>query len=348
MANIDRRTFNYLMTLLESMPPPAWREEIYVESPYITIENLDGELVLSPSRKGAEIILNNIQQSLGLVKKRDSGNNCYVVVGADVAKALQIFQWLVRRSWKRKDITALWALIYVAKVKGWGEKPIPLSTVAELSLLEPELCTTLVQETISRNVGGGKLTVEGNECISISKSMVEEALRALLTSIPTWSEELVMNSLCSRPNSSVADIYKQLSVYGFSIRSIYKLVEKLKAAGFIVRLRYQRVSPKGPMREILAANCQNCFYGYTTQERCFQDTFRQVEAIMSRRYGKELNTDERMKLYKSLTLIPYSSRILRRILTILQTMEQVDRFAKEAHIMTVLKKFEEAHGVKFS
>jgi len=326
------------------MPPSVWCEEAYVESPYITFENVEGELVLTPSKRSAEIILNNMQQSIGLVKKRNGGNNCYIAAGADIARAFHIFQWFVRRSWKGKDITALWAITHVARAKGWGEKPIPLDTVAELSRLEPERCASLIQDTISKY---GKIMVEGNDSIIVSKAAIESALRAVMSTIPTWSEELVMHTLCSRPNASVADIYRQASIYGFSIRSIYKLVEKLKAAGFIVRLRYQRVSPKGPMRELLVANCQNCFYGYTSQERCFQDVLRQMEAFMKRRYGKELSFDEKMKLYKSLTLIPYSSRILRKILTALQTMESLrGRLTKEAHTMTVLKKFEEIYGVK--
>jgi len=302
-------------------------------------------LVLTPSSRGADIILNSMQQGLGLTKKRD-GNNYYVVAGADIARAFHIFQWFVRRSWSRKEFTILWALTYAGKLKGWGEKPIPLETVAELSMLDPEICASLIQRVISRNDRHGKMIVEGHGSITVSKPLVEEAIRSVLTSIPTWSEELVMYTLCSRPNASVADIYRQLSIYGFSVRSIYKLVEKLKAAGFIVRLRYQRVSPKGPMRELLIANCQNCFYGYTSEERCFKDVFRQVETFMRRSYGRELSPDERMKLYKSLRPIPYSSRTLKKVLALLQTLDRLGRSAREAYITTVLKKFEDVYGLR--
>ena len=251
----------------------------------------------------------------------------------------------MRRSWRRREFAAIWALTYAGKMRGWVEKPIPLDTIAELSLLDPPVCTSLIQEVISRNAGHSKMMLTEHGCI-VSKDLVEETLRSLLTSIPSWSEELVMYALCSRPNATVADIYRQLSLYGFSIRSIYKLVEKLKTAGFIIRLRYQRVSPKGPMRELLTANCQNCFYGYTSEERCFQDVFRQVEAFMKRRYGRELSPDELMKLYKSLRLIPYSSRILKKVLAILQKAERLGRSAREVHITTVVRKFEEVYGVK--
>jgi len=99
------------------------------------------------------------------------------------------------------------------------------------------------------------------------------------------------------------------------------------------------------MRELLAANCRNCFYGYTSEERCFQDAVRQVESFMKRYYGKEIKPDDKIILHKTLRLIPYSSRILRRMLTALRLMHELNNLRKEAYLATMLRKFEEWYGV---
>ncbi len=337
------KSFDYLLVLLESFPPSAWREESYVKSPHFIFENLEGRAVLTPTRRDAEIILDELSRSLSLRKRREDNTYCYVVSKNEVIKALEIFDWFVRRSWRIKEFSIIWALAYVARAKSWSGN-VPLGSVAELSGYEPLLCVEVIERLLK--TGQKKDVITNGEGYTVSRQQVSMAVKQLLDKIPIWSEELVMNILCSKLGASVEDIYKQVIEHGLSLRTTYKVVEKLKRENYIIRSRYYRVSPRGPMRELLSANCRNCFYGYTSEERCFQDVARQVELFIKRYYGREIKQDDKEAFYKTLKLIPYSSRILRRMLIALRLIYELNSLKKETYLPTMLRRFEEWFGVE--
>lgn len=339
----NERVFYYLLTLLESFPPSAWREELYVRSPHFTSENLGGKVVITPTRRDAELVLDDLAPRLSLKKRRGEGNHYYVVSKPEVVRALNIFNWFVRRSWRVKEVSIVWALAYVAKAKGWEERPIPLGSVAEISGYDPLVCAEVIEKLVKAEPQGGG-PAHGD--YTIDRQQITRVIRELAERLPTWSEELVMSTLCCRPGLSVEDVYKLVMEHGLSLRAVYKIVEKLKRENYIVRLRYYRVSTKGPMRELLSANCRNCFYGHTTEERCFQDTMRQVEHFIKRHYGKELAEEDKVTFYKTLRLIPYSSRALKRVLIALRLLHELNSLRKEGYLATMLRKFEEKYGLK--
>jgi len=330
---------------LESFPPSAWREELYVKSPHFIFENLGGKAIITPTRRDSEIVLDGLARHLSLKKRREEENHYYIVSKTEVIKALNIFNWFVRRSWRIKEFSIIWALVYVASAKGWGERPIPLGSVAEISGYEPLVCAEVIERLVK---AGQQSSRAGQEDYAVDRREVGKAIQELLERLPTWSEELVMNTLCCRPALSVEDIYKQVMENGLSLRAVYKIVEKLKRENYIIRLKYYRVSPKGPMRELLSANCRNCFYGYASEERCFQDTMRQVERFIKRHYGRELSQEDKTTFYKALRLIPYSSRVLKRVLIALRLSHELNNLKKEGYLATMLRKFEEWYGLDIS
>ena len=99
------------------------------------------------------------------------------------------------------------------------------------------------------------------------------------------------------------------------------------------------------MREMLSADCRNCFFGYSNPDVCLEDTLRQIEDVLERNYGKKPTTDQRAALYSSVKSIPYASRTNRKVLTSLKLMHEIDRMAKEGRVSSMLKKIEEGYGV---
>ncbi len=328
---------NLLMTLLSLHPPLAWSEDRFIYSPLYRIEEFDERLLLFPSRTEAEIILESLIRLLGLQKQKTSPTS-YLIQRNEVFKTLRNFLWIVRKSWRDETVRAIWSTLYVASAKGWEN--IPLDMVAEVSGLDQAKC----REILTRVLDGGKL-IDGETVKAGSRHFVE-ALDLILQGIPTWSEELVMSILCTEIYASVEDIYVKMRPYGLSIAAIYKIVQRLKKADHIARVRYSRKRPQGPMREVFSPNCRNCFYGYSGEEKCLQHLLVEMETYFKENYGKTFSIEERMALYKSLRMTPFGPRVLRKLLTTLRLVRNVEQLVKDERLAGLLRKLDELCGVK--
>jgi hypothetical protein len=156
-----------------------------------------------------------------------------------------------------------------------------------------------------------------------------------------------MGVLCSSAGGSAGEIQESIPTQGLSVGAVYKALEKLKAQGFIYPSRYFRVNERGPMRELLSAECRNCFYGFTSADRCLRDTLRQLEWVLKRDYGKTCSRDERAAMYSSMKSIPFSSRTNRRVLTSLELASEIDRILGEGRVSDFMRTVEDHYGVEF-
>jgi hypothetical protein len=328
---------NQLMTLLASYPPLTWSEDRFIHSPLYRIEEFDEKLLLFPSHSDAEIILENLIRLLGLQKQRTSPT-AYLIQKNEVFKTLRNFLWIVRRSWRDETVRVIWSTLYVAHAKGWGN--IPLHMIADVSGLDQAKC----REILAKIFEDGGL-VDG-EKVRAGPKHFAEALELMLQQIPTWSEELVMSFLCTEIYASVEDIYVKVRPYGLSIAAVYKIVQKLKKANHIARVRYSRRRPQGPMREVFSPNCRNCFYGYSSEEKCLQHLLSEMETYFKENYGKTFSVEEKMALYKSLRLTPFGPRVLRKLLTTLKHVRNVEQSVKDERLAGLLRKLEELCGIK--
>jgi hypothetical protein len=330
------------MTLFASFRPTDWSEEAYTRRPPFVVETVSGRVFVVPRDLAAESTLDKISSSLGLKKVRQ-GHVSYLVHRGFAVKALREFDWFVRRSWRDKELRALWALAYVGERGEWSQASLRLQDVAETAGLTSKECGEALQKLFHSKGENG--LAQGLTEFASDRRLVQQTLEKKVAELPIWTEEILMSVLCTGPGGSVAELYEAVLAQGLSIGAVYKLAERLKTQGYVYPLRHYRVNERGPMREMLSADCRNCFFGYSNPDACLEDTLRQIEDVLERDYGKSPSRDERSALYGAVKSIPYASRTNRRVLATLRLMHEIDRMTKEGRVSSMLKKIEEGYGV---
>jgi hypothetical protein len=298
---------------------------------------------LIPKDHDVEVTLDEVSPLLGL-KKRRQGYTSYLVSRTSAIKTLREFDWFVRRSWRNTDLPPLWALIYLGEAKKWTQSETSLQTVANLAGLSLEECGKALGRLFHASFENGR--IQGLEEYATDKKLVEVILQRNMTELPTWTEEMVMAVLCSTAGGSATEIYESVLAQGLSVGAVYKVLEHLKAQGFVYPARHFRVNQRGPMREMLSADCRNCFYGFTNPDMCLQDTLRQLDDVLRRDYGRIPTREEKSALYTSMKAVPYCSRTNRRVLASLRLMHEIDMMTKEGRVSSLLKKIEKHYGVE--
>jgi hypothetical protein len=286
-------------------------------------------------------ILERISSSLGLKKVRQ-GKVSFLVSRGSAVKGLREFDWFVRRSWRNTEYSVLWALAYLGEKENWKRTNVQLQSVAEVAGLSSSECGRALQSLFRS--GDESFNQSLNELAS-DRRLIQQTLSVKISELPIWTEEMVMSVLCTGPGGSIAEIYEAIQIQGLSIGAVYKLAERLKAQGYVYPLRHYRVNERGPMREMLTADCRNCFFGYSNSDNCLEDTLRQIETVLEHDYDKKPTSEERAALYGSVKSTPYASRTNRRVLTSLKLMHEIDLMSKEGRVSSILKKIEEFYGV---
>ena len=330
------------MSLFGSFRPMDWSEEAYTRRPPFVVESASGRVFVVPRDYAAEASLDKISSSLGLKKVRQ-GHVSYLVHKGNAVKALREFDWFVRRSWRNKDLRALWALAYLGERGEWMQTSLRLQDVAETAGLTNKECGEALQMLFHSKGDNGQ--PQGFTEFASDRSMVQQTLEKKVDELPIWTEEMLMSVLCTGPGGSVAELYEAVLAQGLTVRAVYKVAERLKSQGFVYPLRHYRVNERGPMREMLSADCRNCFFGYTNPDGCLEDTLRQIEDVLERDYAKRPSRDERAALHESVKSIPYASRTNRRVLASLRLMHEIDSMSREGRVSSMLRKIEEAYGV---
>lgn len=330
------------MSLFGSFRPTEWSEEAYTGSPPFVVEAVSGRVFVVPRDYAAEGTIDKVSAALGLKKVRQ-GHVSYLVHRGHAVKALREFDWFVRRSWRNNELRALWALAYLGEQGGWSQTSLQLQDVADAAGLTSKECGGAIQ-AIFHSRGENGLTAGLTE-FATDRRLVQQTLEKKVAELPIWTEELLMTVLCSGPGGSVAELYEAVLAQGLSIGAVYKLAERLKTQGYVYPLRHYRVNERGPMREMLSADCGNCFFGYSNPDACLEDTLRQIEDVIVRDYGRSPTKEERATLFSAVKSIPYASRTNRRVLASLRLMHEIDRMSKEGRVSGMLRKIEEGYGV---
>lgn len=134
--------------------------------------------------------------------------------------------------------------------------------------------------------------------------------------------------------------------HDLSIGAVYKTAERLKRGGYIHTMKHFRVNDRGPMRELLSSDCRNCFHGYSSAEKCFEDAFRRLEDELQRYYRKELTEEQRVNSYNSIRSVPFSPKVIRKVLEALRLIHHMESVLREKRVISMLKKLEEWYGIE--
>jgi len=330
-----------VMSLLGSFPPEEWREERFVKSPPFILEDGRGKVFVTAGNDETQRVVEALPASLGL-KKRKQGKTHYLITKASSVRAFRQFLWFARRSWRSNDFTIAWAMVYLREKRTWSDSPITLDEVAAFAGLGRNE-TAEVLTRFGLNVVGRNHSVT----YQVDRQTAETIVAGLLDQLPNLTEEIVMNTLCSGIGGSASEIYEKVLTQGLGMSATYKTLERLKQKGFVYAMKHYRVNERGPMRELLVANCRSCFYGYASSENCLAATLRQIEEMFESHYGKSLSDEAKEQLYSSMRAVPYNSRLGRRVYELLKLMNEVDHISKEGGVQTVLGKIEEMYGEEF-
>jgi hypothetical protein len=331
------------MRLFGAFKPTEWTEDTYIRRPPFVIETVSGRVSLVPRDGFAESTLDGISSSLGL-KKPQHGHGRYMVPRGLAIKALREFDWYVRRSWRAKSLAALWALAYLGEKGDWSQNNLQLQDMAEASGLTTKECQDALHDLFHSKLESG--STQSMMEFASDRRLIQQTLEKAVDDLPLWTEEKVMTVLCTGPGGSAAELYEAVLAQGISIGAVYKVAERLKTQGYVYPQTHYRVNERGPMREMLAADCRNCFFGYTNTDTCLQDTLRQIEDVIERDYGKKPTGDQRAAMLGSLKAVPFAAHTNRKVLSSLNLMHELDRASKEGSVSSMLKRVEEGYGVE--
>ncbi len=341
---MQRRAFRGSLTLLESFSPDQWSEDAYVKTPPFVTEDIDGTVMIIPTSLEAERVLDLVSPALGLKKTRN-GQLCYLTSRTDTIRALRMFNWFVRRSWRNKELAILWALAHALGDLDRVHPPVAVQSITGMTSCGPKLVSEVMtglrgaDDAPTRGGTFGEYRVDG--------TALKEKLKSRLEETPTQTEELVMESLCTGMGSSVNDIYNRAFPRELTVGAVYKVSEELKREGYVQALRHFRVNERGPMRELLCSDCRNCFYGYSSAEKCFDDAFRDLEQILKRYYQKELTEEERASSYNAIKSAPFGPKVIRKVLEALKLIHHMDIVMSEKNVVNVLRKLEDWYDIEF-
>jgi hypothetical protein len=330
------------MSLFGSFRPTEWNEESYGRRPPFIIETVSGRVFVVPRDMDVEAILDKTSSPLGLKKIRQ-GRVTYLVSRSSTVKALREFDWYVRRSWQNREYSALWALAYLGEKGDWSRGSLHLKYLAEAAGLTTKQCGDALQKLFHSN-GDGDSALNLSEFVS-DRKLIQQTLEKKVDELPLWTEEMLMSVLCTGPGGSVADLYESVLGQGLSIGAVYKASERLKTQGYVYPLRHYRVNQRGPMREMLSADCNHCFFGHSNADGCLAESLRQIEDFLESDHGKKPTEAQRAALFSSLKPVPYASRTNRRVIASLRLMREVERTTKDGRVSGMMRRIEEGYGV---
>jgi hypothetical protein len=295
-----------------------------------------------PRDHETEAALDGISSSLGL-KKAGKRPFRYAATRGNAVKGLREFDWYVRRSWQNDELAVLWALAYLGAKDDWAQTSLQLGTLAEVAGLTAKECSEALQN-LFRSADEGNF-VPVLDALASDRGLIQQTIEKKVGELPIWTEELVMSALCASPGGSVSELYEAVLTQGLSVGAVYKVSERLKIQGYVYTRKHYRVNQRGPMREMLAADCGNCFFGYSGPEGCLADTLRQMGDVLERDYGRRPTKSERDAFYNSVKSVPYACRASRRALMSLKLMREIDAMAREELVSSILKKIEDRYGL---
>jgi hypothetical protein len=294
--------FGPLWIYFGAFTPKEWTRETSLRlPPFKVIETARGYLLLPTDV--AKQRLDDIARTPTILTKRSDG--AYLAMTDNVMWITHMFLWFVRKSWKNEDYGILWAIIYLVLRSPNEKTRFTTKEISKLTGYDLNKC----QERLDKFSGDGLITRSDNNCIADGNAIFE-LFNEYRKQLPNWTEEKVMGILCADAHMYAKDVCKEMARYGLLESAIYKVIRKLKNENFVV-WNYDKQHGKGPAREYLISNCDNCFFGHSSKEKCMEESFDYLKQLIGEIFNKKLGIEESAELEKLKS--PNDLRLLRRL-----------------------------------
>lgn len=295
--------FGYLWTYFAIFSQKEWGEK--KQAPFDIRQTARG-FELKP-RDAVKKNLDNIIDS-NFLKKRLDGT--YVAENNNNAWITKMFQWFVYRAWRVDDYGVLWSIIHEYLQSG-GTEQVSFSAKQISSLTDYGL--NRCEEQLKKFLKDGYLTKRGDS-YSVKSNDLDKLFSKYRTQLPNWTEERIMEILCSMAEIYTKDVCREMAWYSLQDNTTYKAVKKLRKEKYIRVTKSDRPEhSRGPLREYLGPNCDNCFWGHSSKDRCMEYAFGILTKQLEEISGRKIESEEKIEFKKALKEVPNNLQLLHRL-----------------------------------
>jgi DNA-binding transcriptional ArsR family regulator len=318
-----------LLSLMTQFTPSEFTEDNFVNLPPLCIiEKTDGQdLIIVAKNSRSMRLLEELSYKNYVRKLRQ---DLYIIDRLSMINALTKFLWIIRISWKNEEVYLLWALIN-SLLKTSDPESLKLTLFKEFNI-ELDKCLSKV------NINS---TQEYSRLLELLLSKLDQQL----SRIPPVLLQKIIDYLCVHGELTVEELSTRFIREGVSINTLYKALSRLKKENYVRVAKHVRISSRGPMRELLASNCNKCLYNYSSHDTCYKSSLNQLSAILYVFYNKSLTSRDLEKLCIEFKSIPYPQRVIKRINDILISLSVIRSRLEDKLTSSILHRIQAATGV---
>jgi|GEM_PF-1221096 len=325
----DSMVSDELLRLMRQFTPSEFTEDNFVDSPPLSIiEKTDGRnlIIVAKNSRGISL-LQELSYRNYVEKLRE---DLYITDRLSMIDALTKFLWIIRISWKNEETYLLWALI---------------NSLLKTSDLESLKSTLFKEFNIELDKCLSKLNMNSTQEYSKLLEPLLSKLEQQLSRIPPVLLQKIIDHLCIHGELTVEELSTRFIREGVSVSTLYKALSRLKKENYVRVVKHVRISSRGPMRELLASNCNKCLYNYSSHDTCYKSSLNQLSAILYAFYNKSLTPRDLEKLYIEFKSIPYPQRVIKRINDILISLSVIRSRLEDKLTSSILHRIQAATGI---
>jgi hypothetical protein len=304
MRTSKRPFFGHLLKYLEVFTPKDFGDR----RPFaLELDSKPYGLILEP---GNENISEKLRKIEGVRLRSDRK---YIVLSNNDQWIARNFYWFALRSLRHNELRNLWALFHC--VLNSRDNSTSAEGVANLTGNDLYTCKRWLDELANKQI----LIRSGNKyVIDYSSSEISSLYAKYTKAAPTSTEELIMGLLCSNYDlfkGKVCDL--MLKLYGLEKSAVYKALGSLKNGNYVT-ISSRHVGKRGPARDYLYVNCQNCFFLFASQEECLEYEFKILDQCLEKNFARKLEDEEKVALLKMIKTKADAPQLLRILNLILE------------------------------
>ncbi len=232
----------------------------------------------------------------------------FIIKSGNAQSIARIFYWFALRSLRVTEYRNLWALIH--SILNSNDNSASVEEMSSLTNIDSSECKNWLEKLADKQV----LVRKGNKYMITENSGKFLCLyRKCTSAAPTQTEEFVMELLCSNYGLYKGEVCDSMSkIYGLGKSAVYKATNNLKNSNFI-RIISKHVGKRGPARDYLFVNCQNCFFQFASKEECLEHEMTNLAKNLEKGFARELKNEERIALLEFIKGRAEGPQLLRKL-----------------------------------